>query len=413
MNFPPGYGLGEIDLDRSDKHDTVIVDNGDPMLGEIVNEFFEMETLFGTVRLPAGDIVGMAAIPMMKGRMRALLTDGQILSGETGSQALTIRLSTGGEQEVPLSRIRQWSYRIAEARPEEVPFKAPLAVLRTGDRLRFAAEDVPLSFRTRYGAFQVKAEELAEIRLDNEGNGVHRAMFLTGSRIGGILEPSEVSLKLTVRPSPDADETPTLTIPTNLISRLVYASEDKPDPTLTEMELNNEDRLLGRLTEKALTFEGDFGTTDFEPTTVQAVLYHPEIPGRAALKTWAGTILRGRLKHEALAFALTESTVLRVHADHIIRMVRSQAMPPEDVRAKVERLIAQLGAETYQDRQSAMDALKEMGDAIQPLLENALDSDDPEVRQRIEELLNGIRKTPETESRPDPGAIFFGAQRAG
>ncbi|MDP7289161.1 MAG: hypothetical protein QGH94_14340, partial [Phycisphaerae bacterium] len=80
-------------------------------------------------------------------------------------------------------------------------------------------------------------------------------------------------------------------------------------------------------------------------------------------------------------------TVLNIYAGQFVSIECPLPMPPTAARAAVEKLIAQLGAESYEDRQKASKKLLSMGKSISPMLKKHLANSDPEVRQRIEDLL--------------------------
>jgi hypothetical protein len=383
LNMPVGYGFADIDLERSESADLVVLSRGDPMLGTIRNESFEIKTFYGRITLPAEKVLGMVPVPGEPERVRVLMVDGQVISGLPAETTLEVTpTSVEGTLKIPLKRISQWSFRISKARPADVSFAGPMAMLRTGDRVRFDAGATKLSFRTRHGTVPLSGADLLEVSMDNAGNAVHRATFLNGSRLAGFLEPEEVALVLKIGPK--------LTVPRERIAKLLYASEEQPDPTLTRIVLSNDDELYGELADETLKVETDYGEVGVKPASIRALAFSGEQPGRVVMQTWDTTVLRGRLAQEEFTFALAKGPRLRIHVGQVESIVRSQALPPEDVRKRVEQLVAQLGAESYQDRQKASEALSSMGPGIIPLLKRHRQSDDPEVRQRIEEILESL-----------------------
>lgn len=58
--------------------------------------------------------------------------------------------------------------------------------------------------------------------------------------------------------------------------------------------------------------------------------------------------------------------------------------------AFVRNLISNLGSGIYQDRENARDQLLTNGSRFRPILEQAAESEDPEVRWRLAEILNGL-----------------------
>jgi hypothetical protein len=58
--------------------------------------------------------------------------------------------------------------------------------------------------------------------------------------------------------------------------------------------------------------------------------------------------------------------------------------------SRIQELIGKLGAEKYEDREEAFEALKAMGEAAKPDLKKALDSEDAEIRWRASRLLSEL-----------------------
>lgn len=77
-------------------------------------------------------------------------------------------------------------------------------------------------------------------------------------------------------------------------------------------------------------------------------------------------------------------------AAKIASITQPDASPRTKAREKVERLVAQLGAESYKDHEAAQKALVKMGKSIVPLLKPYLKSPDPEIRQRIQDILEQL-----------------------
>ena len=63
---------------------------------------------------------------------------------------------------------------------------------------------------------------------------------------------------------------------------------------------------------------------------------------------------------------------------------------PEDLQAKIQKLVKQLGDDDFQKREDAMEELVRIGDAAVEALKKAAKSEDPEVAWRAKEALNRI-----------------------
>jgi len=408
VNMPAAMELGGVELERTESADTVFNRNGDPIYGTIANQSFSMETLFGPMTLPANQVIGMATAGGEDDRFRVLLTGGQVLAGRMPAEAkVQLKMPAGGSLQVPFSDVLQCSYRISKDRPEDVEFAGPLMILRTGDRVAFQGNLAELKLRTRHGTVPLAAKDLLNVSLDNPGNGVHRVTFLNGSQLGGFLEPEKipVTLKLGAK----------LAIDRHMVARIQFAAEEKTDATLDVVRLSNGDELFGRLAAEKLTLKTDYGPVTLRPENIRAMVFSRTHLGRAALQLWDGSVLRGQCGTDTLAFEITPGPTVPIYIGQLVQVRRSQALPPKEIREKLQRLVGQLGAESYKDRQAATEALVKMGKGIIPMLRKHLTASDPEVRQRIEEIIErlggaGAGSAPRPQVPPQ---IFLQGKRGG
>jgi hypothetical protein len=380
VNMNAGGGIGGVDLDRSESADAVMLKSGDPIFGEIKNKSFKIQTLLGELDLPANRIIGMAGGPTRS--VRFVLLDGQVVSGHLADPVLQLDLDGGGLLRIPFAKIAQWSYRVTSSRANEEKFDGAYIVLRTGDRLRFDPKALEVKLLTRHGLVALEAEQLYELTMDNPGNAVHRAVFLNGSRLGGFLEPDTLKLKLILGK--------TVTVSRDMVAQMRFAEEEQPDSTLTRVVLTNGDELFGGLTAGKFKLTTDYGQIEIDPARVQTMKFRPEDLGRTIVGTWKGSILKGRLDQSQLGFAISPKTVLNIYAGQFVSIECPLPLPPKAARTEVEKLVGQLGAESYEDRQKASKTLIKMGKSILPILKDHLQTGDPEVRQRIEDVMEQL-----------------------
>ena len=393
VNFSHGGGLFGIDLERTASADSVRLKQGDPINGTVKNESFQVRTLFGELTLPAAKVIGMVASTGEDDSVRFVLTDGQVVNGIPSGEKLQVLLPTGSLLKIGLSEINYWSYRISKQRPEEIKFSGPIAVLRTGDQLAFKAGATKLRFRTRHGTIALDPPHIERIVLDNPSDAVHRAYLLNGTVIAGFLEPRELTLSLKLGKK--------LSIPRDMVSHLRFAPESDPAEGLTHMVLSNGDQLFGRLAMPVMTLASNYGEAKVKPVNITSMRFSPTHLGRAVIELWNGTILRGQLKEPELSFQVHPGPLLKIHANQVVAIVRPGVLPPERVLKKVAELVALLGSESYQDRKRATDELSGMDQSIAPMLKKYLSSTDPEVRRRIEDILQKLGGSTKT-SHPMP-----------
>jgi hypothetical protein len=403
VNMNAGGGIGGVDLDRSETSDSVILKSGDPIFGVIKNPGFKVQTLLGQLDLPADRIVGMAG--GRSRQVRFVLLDGQVVSGQLADPVLQLDLDGGGLLKIPFDKITQWSYRVTASKPNDEKFGGAYVVLCTGDRLRFDPKATEIKLLTRHGMVALESEQLLELTMDNPGNAVHRAVFLNGSRLGGFLEPKMLKLKLNLGK--------TVTVSRDMVAQMRFAEDEQPDSTLTSVVLTNGDELFGTLTAGKFKLTTDYGQIEIDPSRVKTMTFRPEDLGRTIVGMWKGSVLKGRLGQSQLGFAISPKTVLNIYAGQFVSIKCPLPLPPKAAREEVEKLVAQLGAESFEDRQNASKKLIKMGKNILPVLKDHLKTGDPEVRQRIEDVMEqlGSGLTPTQPIQPiHPHMMRFGCK---
>ncbi len=389
-------GLFEIDLDRREDRDAVVLTNGDPIYGEIRNTAFKVQTAYGPVEISADKALGMVAGTGEDGTHRIVLNDGQMVAGRLPGQTLLFAIPSGGVLEIPFDRVKQCAFRVSETRPEDVPFDGPYLALRTGDRLAFDPASVALSLRTRNGVVALDPEALYRVALDEKRNGAHRAAFLNGSALAGLLGPATIVSRLRLGPQ--------FEIARDLISGVQFAAEDSPNEALTAVELTNGDKLFGRLDETPVKLRTPFATVKIHPRNIRTMAIKTSGPGGARVELWDGSVLQGTIRQEHTQFHILPGPTVKLHLAEIKSITRTAFLPPRDVQEKVEKLIARLGAESYADRQKATEALIKLGPRIVPLLRSRLETKDPEIRQRLETVIEklGGSGASNAETLPQP-----------
>ncbi len=376
LNFSNLGGIAGVDLERSDTADSILLQRGDPMFGTINNKSYTLQTLFGDLTLDAKQVIGMSTRP--GGDAVFALLDGQIVSGKSAGTKLDLTLKNGGNLSIPLDQVQQWSYQIDKARPADITLSGPSVVLRTGDQLLFDAKSLKLDFSTRHGKLELLGSELVEINMDNASNGVHRATFINGSVLGGLLEGDKLAIPIKLAPKDQKFE-----LPRNLVYKFSFGNDPAPDPANPRLVLANEDELYARITEPSLKVASEFGTTDIKPGSIKQMEFSPTHLDRVQVTLFDGTVLKGQLDAKDLNFQLTPATSLKISTAQIVSIEQSQAMASDEAVKKAEQAMSRLGSESYQDREKATEDLIKLGDQILPLLKKHLSDHDPEVRQRI------------------------------
>ena len=228
------------------------------------------------------------------------------------------------------------------------------------------------------------------------GDGSHRATLIGGSVLTGVLASTTLKFKLALGPL--------ATVRREDVLRLTGTGKGSAPAGVTVVTMRNGDRLVATLAHKVLTVRTEFGPAKVFPVSVLKATFDATKAGAVVMTMWDGSTIEGQLVAPDLTFIAHSGPTVKVAPAHIASITRPYALPgPETVR-KVAKLIAQLGAESYTDREAATRELLKMGKGVMPLLKKHANSHDSEIRQRIEDLLGQLSpKKPEPAAPPNIG----------
>ncbi|MHC4983283.1 MAG: hypothetical protein ACYTF6_08975, partial [Planctomycetota bacterium] len=393
LSFPPH-------VTRLAPADRVVLSDGNVLLGTLENRSYVLTTSFGKVEIAAEDLAGIVPV---KGSSRAwlLLDDGQALSGKLAEPVLHLRLNLGSTLKIPLSAIRECGRRLSEQKPASPavrasPAAAPLMVtLRSGERLMLAGLPEGIRLQTQYGAIPISPKSL--LRIDPAYGSVpgHWLTLLNGSRLLGMLMMDEKTLKLQLGPEVKIAPQQFFSL-----ARPGLGGEEPAPKGQAILLTRSGNKLVGEVANKTLTVRTQFGNVPFPPASAAAVTF--EGP-RMSVSLWDGSELTGELAEPAVAFSISgEGPTLKLPAAEVASITRTSPLPPAEIIEKVEKLIAQLGAESFRDREAASETLIKLGKGIAPLLRKHASNPDPEVRQRIEHILEKVAPQPKPPPVPQP-----------
>ncbi|MDP7287416.1 MAG: hypothetical protein QGH94_05440 [Phycisphaerae bacterium] len=389
LNMKVGSSFGGVELERLENADNVLLKNDDPIVGEIRNESFKLLTIAGPMELKPANVIGMASGPT--GVLRFAMSDGQVISGTSPGTKLDVALDASGLLHIPLEKIAQWSYRISPQRPDESVRLGPSIVLTTGDHLALDNLDrLPrLAFQWACGRIDLDAEALQEISVTSPGSGKFNATFRNGTHISGKLISSD--------PAPDAEGLVfnvktggEIRIKPEQVAAVRLTDKTADDGTLTRVALSGGDKLFGELTDETFVMATSREKTRINVSQIKSIQFKSGSADQTTVKKWDGKVIKGKLNVDEIGFAVSQGDRWSLPIGKITSITCPQAIPPKAMRIKIKKLIAQLGAEDYKDRQAASKALVGMGKGIISLIKPHLTSDDPEIRQRIEDVLEQL-----------------------
>ncbi len=302
--------IGRLELPRSRADDVVILQDDSEVHGTIQNESFHLETSFGPLDLPADRVAGLAVLDPNDGYAQIALTDGQIVAGMLGKDGVKVRLTDAKELTLPLRRIATVGYKIAPAKPEEIPPAGAMLVFRSGQQLRFDPKALPLEFQTEYGPLPLKADDLCELKFADAGR-LHQAAFRNGSVLTGLLQAEEVNAPLSLGP--------TLNVSRETLAGVFYSSPSEAGGPF-RIQLRNGDVLLGNLVDANLPIQTELGKIDVQADRIRSMHRLGGAPGRVAVKLADDTTVSGTLDSPAIRVQIAPDVMIPVYPSHVVEV---------------------------------------------------------------------------------------------
>jgi len=243
---------------------------------------------------------------------------------------LDLALPSGGKLNIPIDKIKQWSFHVSKEKPDGLEELGPYVALNTGDMLaiKTAAGAMKLRFQTRYGAVELDPAELLEIGRNKQkgAKGARLVSFLNGSRMSGNFETEKLALQLKL-----GDRK--VDVPRDKVELIFFTDEDKPVAKACELVLNNTDKLLGLLGDKIYRLTTDFGEARVAFDKFKRITFKkakPDAPVAATVEMLNGTILRGRLDKDKLAFKVGATIELSIPTSMVTSLTRPDPVGKAD-----------------------------------------------------------------------------------
>lgn len=364
--------------------DRVALKDGNILLGTIENRKYTVSAFFGKIEVPAKDVVGLVQADKKIPHPRLILTSGQVVAGKLTGQKVQITLpGTGSTLRPSVDSIREFGYRISKAKPAAPASPGAMVFLRSGDCLAWTEIKHKLQLVTSYATVDLPTGSIRTIELG--GKTVRRRVQLAnGSTLTGTLLPDRLKLKLKLGPVAEVHNVQ--------LVRLFGPAKPVALAGGATMVMRNGDRLLGRILDKTLTLKSALGAVKIRTTSIFKIEFDATRADTVTVKTWGGGVMKAQLVEPVVTFAIVPNgPTVKANSRQIVSITRSVASPPPEMLKKIEKLIAQLGAESYVDREKAQKALIAMGKNIAELLKKYLaETRDPEIRQRLEQIIKAL-----------------------
>jgi hypothetical protein len=381
----PSEMIGERELLRGTLFDVIELRSGDLLNGTLLPASYKLNTAYGTVDLPADRIIAMFNVGQFRPRQLLVSGDGEIFGGEMVATTVGLRLASGQEVEVPLSHISRFGYRKRDGEPEEIAFDKPFVQFRDGDRLAIEPS-IEFQVMTRYGPLQVPPSALAAVTFDSPEHSVHLLELTDGSRLSGLVAAGELSFTLR-----GAAGSAVVNVPVAMLSRVQHVMVADEESERAAARLNNGDRLCGML-------DGQMKlTTAFDTITINA----PEVRGitrvgdggmDVQITLWDNTALSGQLHEAHLALVLGSGLRVSLPVSLLQEYANPEPRPAREIVQRVLKIVEQLSAEDWQQRERAEAQLVSMGQGVAGLLREVQSNQNAEAAQRIDSVLRELEK---------------------
>jgi hypothetical protein len=425
VNFTSGSGLaGDLEFLRGDVLDVVELRGGDRFDGNLTASSYPLQTRFGPIDLPVDSVLAMVNVGRFHPRQLLLSRDGQIYGGQMTAAAVEMDLASGQKTQIPLEQIARLGYHRqgpADADGADSPtLSPPFALLADGERLAIDPPAAPITVETRFGALALPADAIASIVIASDDSDVHTITLTDGSRFHGLVVGPDMSLILSATPNH-----PAVKVPIALLQNLVlHAAPDdavaspasstaapaSPPPLLT---LTHDDKLCGTLA-GTLKLSTNFDTLTLAADQVRTLSRatgastagRSDSPttssGEVLVTGWDGATFRGQLQQDDLLCHLPAGNLdLHIPVNLLQSYANPQAQAPQLMLDRIKKIVADLNADDWKQRDAAEEQLLKLGRPVMATLRGLRDEQPPEAQQRIDSVLAKLDKSPAGD-KPEP-----------
>lgn len=387
--------IGDADVLRGDVLDVVELRGGDLLRGALREPIYKIHTHFGDIELAAERIIGILNTGAYKPRQLLVTTDGQVIGGQLAKPTISLQLTNGQIQEIPLAAMTRVGYRKRSGEPDEWKLDQTMVYLRSGDRMQVHAPAEPISVSTRYGRLSLNPSYIAALTFASEENAAHRVVLSDGSQFAALVNADVFRLNVNL----DGESSTPMTLPAASISRLqLRPTGEGPDDSTPSMSLSNGDLLVASL-QGTLQLEMTFDTLTLSAGEIKRLAYAGNGPADVEIELWDESVVQGQLR-DPLLTCITESGVsLRVPASLVEEYLQPRPQPSDMVTRTIEELVAELSASDWKRRDAAQQRLAALGPVAISTLQRLRDSQMPEAQQRIDLVLPLLEKMSRQDRR--------------
>ncbi len=296
--------VGDEELLRGELFDVIELRGGDQYKGTIKHEKYRLTTSYGTVELPADQVISEFSSGDFRPLQMLVTRNGEIFGGRLADESIKLELSNGQVTHVPLSQIARMGYRKAADEPEELKFDKPFVQLRGGDRMIIGQLTSPITIATRYGTLSLKPEAVSSVLFVSEEHAVHEVQLVDGTKFQGIITPEAFDVKLALTDK-------SVSLPVSSIRRLQLATAKEEDDSTASLSLTNGDRFIGTLAH-TLKLQNTFDTLAINGAEIRTLQRGKAQGGDVQITLWDNATLSGQLESDQLSLVLASGVSIRV-----------------------------------------------------------------------------------------------------
>ncbi|CAN5704343.1 hypothetical protein BH09PLA1_BH09PLA1_08200 [soil metagenome] len=389
VNFNIGASFfGDREVLRGDVLDVVELRGGDQLKGTIKEPALKLATFYGEINLPSEKVLGLLNVGQFRPRQLVVSSDGEVFGGRLSKDTIELELSSGQTTQIPLSQILRigWRKRATESDDPMAAPEKPMLALRSGDRIVVEIPAQPIDVATRYGMLKLQPQTVAAIVYASEDIGVHQIFLTDGSHFAGLVSGDQFAFKLAGGAGGQA-----VSLPASSLSRLQISTkdDDSPDDSAATMALSNDDLLVGALVGE-LKLDTAFDTITLNAPEIKSLTRTKDGGTDVQIELWDQSRVSGNLQAQELSCALASGITIKVPVMMIEQYSQPLPQPSSAMIDQIKKLVGELGADDWKQREQAESQLSSMGVAVIATLKQMRPEVGPEAQQRIDSVLRQV-----------------------
>lgn len=371
--------------------DVLAIGEATRLKGKVSWDKLAIESAHGEVTLAVEQVAAIAGPRYLGGHSRVYLRDGQIVAGKLAAEKLSFKMTAGNAVAIDPTRVDRI---VLGAKPDDGKMDpAAVAMVDTfaGDRLALGkASRLNLAAITPWGTRQLQLDSLRWLAVRAEERAGYEVVLDDGSRFFTLFDSNSVKLHSNLFGSIDVPATRIRYLTTEATPK--SNDEDAPEIDQPYVLVEGDQIIVGTIDQPELPLMTPAGLIPLKPGQVRSLKRDSSDvkagqPVTFIAELWDEGTASGTIDARALPVRVGDQ-VWQIPPSSIVEIVSPKPQLSDEQRAQIVNLIRTLGDPEWSKREAATTALGELGALAEPLLSQALrHTRDPEVRQRVEQLL--------------------------